>query len=275
MKARWLAGEDNGFALLVVLWTMVMLSFLAFAIIATGRRQVRMAALERLHAQLQAQADGGVWEAAFHLLDPARGHWSADGVIHQVRHDRIVIQYRIVSEGGKVNPNLASPDLLAALLRVVGAQDRIAQTVAANIRAWRFPLQQGATPPAGSAAAYVAAGLTYGPPGAPFQTPEETGLVLGMTPGLTRQLLPYLSLYWDADPILSLASPVVRQALVMTGRNPAPDDEARAQTIVGIDVTVTDTSGARALRHAVITAQPGGNAAFPVRIVQWDMPQNY
>ncbi|GAB6968706.1 hypothetical protein JCM25156A_27440 [Komagataeibacter kakiaceti JCM 25156] len=252
-----------------------MLSFLAFAIVSSGRRQVRMAMVERLHAQLQAQADGGVWEAAFHLLDTSPAHWRADGQVHRVRRGRVTMEYRIASEAGKVNPNLATPDLLAALLRAVGTQARAAREIATNIRAWRFPLQQGEAPPAGSAAAYAAAGLDYGPPGAPFQTNGEIALVLGMTPALAGQILPFVSVYWDADPVPSLAGPVVRQALAMAGGTPTPDDEARSQGIVGIDVIVTDISGTRALRHAVITTQVAGGDASPVRILQWNRPDDY
>ncbi|MCE2574235.1 type II secretion system protein GspK [Komagataeibacter sp. FNDCR2] len=252
-----------------------MLSFLAFAIVTSGRRQVRMAAVERLHAQLQAQADGGIWEAAFHLLDTSRAHWRADGRIHRVRQGRVTVEYRIVSEAGKVNPNLASPDLLAALLRAVGTQARMAQEIAANIRAWRFPLQQGSAPSTGSTAAYAAAGLGYGPPGAPFQTNGEIALVLGMTPVLAQQILPFLSVYWDADPVPSLAGPVVRQALAMAGGTLTPDDEARSQTIVGIDVVVSDISGTRALRHAVITTRQGEGYGSSMRILQWNRPEDY
>lgn len=275
MMRRSAGKADGGFALLIVLWTMVMLSFLAFAIVASGRRQVRIAARERLHAQLQAQADGGVWEATFNLLDTSRAHWRADGMAHRLRRGRAMVEYRIASEAGKVNPNLASPDLLAALLRAAGAQARMAQEIAINIRAWRFPLQQGGPPLAGGAAAYAAAGLDYAPPGAPFQTREEIALVLGMTPALVTQVLPELSVYWDADPVALLAGPVVRQALAMAGQPPTPDDGGRSQTIVGVDVIVTDMSGARARRHAVVMTQPVDGGGFTTGILQWNHPEDY
>ncbi|WP_025812998.1 hypothetical protein [Komagataeibacter kakiaceti] len=61
----------------------------------------------------------------------------------------------------------------------------------------------------------------------------------------------------------------------MAGGTPTPDDEARSQGIVGIDVIVTDISGTRALRHAVITTQVAGGDASPVRILQWNRPDDY
>ncbi|MCW4592391.1 type II secretion system protein GspK [Gluconacetobacter entanii] len=264
--------NDGGFALLIVLWTVVLLSFLAFAIASAGRGQMHTTDLLRLHARLQHEADGGVWEAAFHLLDTSAGHWGADGADHPIRRGNTRLDLRITSEAGKINPNIASTQLLLALLRATGSDMHEAQALTLNIRAWRFPASSDGAGLPGGPAAYVAAGLPYGPPGTPFQSVGELRLVLGMTPVLAARIIPHLSIYWDDEPVAGQADPVVRQAMMSVGNIFPTDETARAEQVVSIESAATDRSGARAFRHAIIMKTPADNATAPVRVLEWDIP---
>ncbi|GBR32538.1 general secretion pathway protein K [Komagataeibacter oboediens DSM 11826] len=264
---------DGGFALLIVLWAVVLLSFLAFAIASAGRGQMRTTDLLRLHARLQQEADGGIWEAAFHLLDTSAGHWGADGTDHLIRHGNTRLDLRITSEAGKINPNIASTGLLLALLRATGLDMHEAQALTLNIRAWRFPASSDSIVLPGGPAAYAAAGLPYGPPGAPFQSVGELRLVLGMTPVIAAQLIPHLSIYWDDGPIVEHADPVVRQVVINAGHTFPTGGMARAEQVVSIESAAQDGSGARAFRHAIIMKAPADNAAAPVRVLEWDIPE--
>lgn len=69
--------RDRGFALLIVLWTLVLLSFLASVIVTSAGQQLRTVAALRRATQIQAMADGAVWEGAFHALDRSAGHWDS------------------------------------------------------------------------------------------------------------------------------------------------------------------------------------------------------
>ena len=229
--------------------------------------------LLRLHVRLQQEADGGVWEAAFHLLDPSAGHWGADGTDHLIRHGNTWLDLRITSEAGKINPNIASTGLLLAQLRATGSDMHEAQALTLNIRAWRFPASSDGAVLPGGPAAYVAAGLPYGPPGAPFQSVGEQGLVLGMTPVLAARLIPHLSIYWDDEPVVEQADPVVRQAMMSVGNTFPTGGMARAEQVVSIESAAVDRSGARAFRHAVIMKAPADNATAPVRVMEWDIPE--
>jgi len=187
-------ARQRGFALLLVLWTMVLLSLIGSRIAASGRAEAQLAANVRDAAVTEAAADGAVQEAAFHLLDAPPRRWAADGSARRLQMPGAVVEVRVESEDGKVNPNVASAALLAALLHEAGADTRTAGLVADSILRWRFPwVRPGMNDP--TLAAYKAAGLNYGPAGAPFRSLDEVGAVLGMTPDLLNRVRPYLSLY--------------------------------------------------------------------------------
>ena len=56
------------------------------------------------------------------------------------------------------------------------------------------------SPHGAKAAQYRAAGMTYGPPGRPFENLDELGYVLGMTKPLLAALKPHLTLWSTSDP---------------------------------------------------------------------------
>jgi len=274
------AHRDRGFALLLVLWTMVLLSLIETRIAASGRAQAQLAANVRDAAVTQAAANSAVQEAAFRLLDAPPRRWAADGAKHVVAMPGgVAVEVRVESEEGKVNPNLASAALLVALLREVGADTRTAGLVADNILLWRFPwTRPGANDPA--LTAYRAAGLAYGPAGAPFRSLDELGAVLGMTPALLARLRPYLSLYVTDAPDPASADPTVLAAIrAVLGGDAALTGAASSlrgtrggvPAVVGVTAAATGPNGTRFVRRAVLRlGQERG--AEPVQILGWDTP---
>ena len=261
--------RQRGFALLLVLWTMVLLALLGSRIAASGRAQAQIAANVRDEAVTEAAADGAVQEAAFHLLDAPSRDWAADAVPRRLRLPGAAVEVRVESESGKVNPNLASAPLIAALLRELGADSRTAGLIADSILRWRFPwVQQGANDP--SLTAYRAAGLDYGPPGAPFQSLDEVGAVLGMTPELLAKARPYLSLYAGGAPDVSSASRVVLAAMRSVLGGGAPHVGGNTVTkVVGVTAIAAGPNGTRFTRHAIL-GLGGQRGSDPVHILAWD-----
>jgi general secretion pathway protein K len=212
-RAAW---RQSGFALLIVLWTLGLLALLGTQLVAAGRGDTQLARSLTDSATLEAATNGAVQQAIFGMLgSPQR--WAADGSAHVVRLGSAVVVVHLEDEGGKVNPNLASATLLSSLLIQVGAAPATAASLAAAIVDWRSGNPQPGLP--GTAASqYAAAGRTYGPPGEAFQSLDELGLVLGMTPALLARLRPHMTVYTDADPDGSTRDPVVIAAL----DNPPP-----------------------------------------------------
>jgi general secretion pathway protein K len=200
------------------------------------------------------------------LMDGSSRRWPADGAVHPIRFPRATVEVRIEDEAGKVNPNFASPELLRALLVRIGADARTAASIAAAIVDWR---SESADPnPLGAKAAqYAAAGRDYGPPGAPFQSLDELGEVLGMTPELLARLRPHLSLFSQTDPLASTTDPVVAMAIRDTGGAGRAAANGRLQVAL-ITARAQGLDGARFTRRAAIRI--GGDVRDrPWKVLAW------
>jgi general secretion pathway protein K len=228
---------EAGFALLIVLWTMVLLALLGTQLLSSARSDSQLARNLVDAAEMRAATNGAIQQAIFHLLEPPPQRWAADGRPYVVRMGAAAVRLRIQDEGGKVNLNAASPTLLQALLVEVGEAPAQAASIAAAIVAWR----SSATQPGGTAALatqYAAAGLDYRPRGSGFRSIGELGDVLGMTPELLARVRPHVTVYSDTDPNGSTSDPVVAAAL---GNPPAsPQTDAIGPDVVSI---VADARG--------------------------------
>jgi general secretion pathway protein K len=266
-------GERRGFALLIVLWTLVLLSLLVTHLTATGRSEARIASNYAANAQAEADADGVVFEAAFHTIN---GDWIADGQPHTLQLGHGVAQVTLYSESGKINPNIASVELLASLLRVLGVEPSQANSLASAIADWREPGEL-ARPAGAKSAQYRAAGLDYGPPNAPFESLDEIGRVLGMTPELLAAMRPHLTLFQYGDPDPSVADPVVLQALKQVQQIPGQTGQpgfpsglnAGLQTVTVVAEARSD-SGGLFTRRAVLRIGPAFERGY--QILAWEGP---
>jgi general secretion pathway protein K len=254
------AAREGGFALLVVLWSLALLALIGTHVTATGRAEAQLAANLRGAAAAEAAADGALHQAIFHLLDPSLRRWWPDGVPREIAlPGGGVAVVRIESEAGKINPNLAAAGLMQSLLLRLGAEPRAAASLAAAILDWRTagqrPRPNGAKEPQ-----YRAAGRDYAPPGRPFESLDELGLVLGMTPELLGRLTPFLSIYHTGEPDMRFAHPVVAQAVTdaaRAGLDAEGGTEAGAAPVVVVSATAALPGGARFTRRAHVRLGPG------------------
>lgn len=261
--------REGGFALLVVLWTVALLSLLVDRFATTARNEATRAAALRAAAQASAVADGLVDVALFHLLDNSTNHWLADGQLHPVDLPRGAAVVTITDHAGRINPNGASPVLLAALLRRLGESEARARQIATSVSEWSaIPGTSSWTNTA--TARYLAAGLTWGPPGEPFATIDELSLVMGMTPDLLASARPYLTVYTDGRLNIANAAPLVAQALADLGaiRPPVPTDKGTL-LIAEIHVDVT-WPGASVVRNVVARIDPRDLDGRFYRLLSWD-----
>jgi general secretion pathway protein K len=261
---------------LIVLWTLSILSLLISQLAGSGRQAIRLASSLRTQAELQAVADGALQEAGFHLAAAGDAHWPANGAVREWRQDGAAIRLRITSEAGKVNPSIASLELLTGLVHACGIDTPQATAIGSALVSWRFPNTQGGY----GLEAYRQAGRAYGPPGQPFESIDELGLVLGMTPPLLACLAPHLSLYRDTDPDPNAADPLVLRALADTLGTPPPLTDAPVnESVVVVSVVATGAGGTRAARQAILGMGPpqssnngeaaGNDATAPFRILEW------
>ena len=250
------AGGQRGFALLIVLWMLVLIAFITAHVTAAGRTEIRIAGNLAANAAAQAAADGGVYQAIFNLADPRpERRWALDRAPHDVDIGGSRVTLRLEDEDARVNPSYASVALLEALLRVVGSDPGSATSLANAIAEWAG---SGSTRSAAAVLAeYQAAGLDYGPPGAPLESLDELLRVRGMTPAVLAALRPHLTLFGQPMPDSAGADAEVAAALALL----AP----RTGGVQALRPTAADTMTARI--HA--TAQGPSNAiATSVAVVR-------
>jgi general secretion pathway protein K len=225
--------RSRGFALLVVLWVLALAALIGMQVAALGRRETQIAANLRAADILEAAADGAVNEAIFRLMRKEIS-WAADGIPHAVNIGRIRVVVAVTNEGKKTNINTATVDALATLMVTLGVDPNEARTLASAIVAWRGGDQSpGAVNAWGQR--YRAAGLDYMPPFAPFESLDEVGLVLGVTPQIYSLLAPQITVYGNAQ-------------------------------AVAIDAHATGSGGASFARHAVVL--PAGREGYSILV--WD-----
>jgi general secretion pathway protein K len=257
--ARHRAG---GFALIVVLWTLVLIAFIVAHLTATGRTEVQIASNLVANSVAQAAADGAIFEAIFNLSDPRpEQRWSVDGTVHQIAIGNSRVVVRLEDEASWINPSTAPPELIEALLRVIGSDPDMAHSLAAALGQW-VGSGSVARPQDTVLAEYRAAGLDYGPPGAPLETLDELGRVLGMTPALLAALRPHLTLFGPPQPNPATSDPVVAAALALLAPKaaavPSPANQAIPDLLtVRITALASGPGNARIIRTAVVRIGAG------------------
>jgi general secretion pathway protein K len=263
---------ERGFALIIVLWGLVLLSLIVGEIGAASRSEAKIARNLLANAQAEAAADAAVFEAAFRLADRSPAGWVADGGTRRLTVGDTRVAVTLEDDSGKVNPNAATPDLLAQLLAAVGAPGG-GRAIAQAIVDWRGG--DGAAPPDAVAAAYRAAGLAYLPPGAPFARIDEVALVLGMTPDLFARLAPHLSIAQRGTPDPSHADPVVARLLAaQPGAASSAGKPASPYTVRVVTIIARAEAPGNALFTRSAVLQLGIGPALPrgYAIIAWDAP---
>src|SRR5215469_17171378 len=131
------SDRQRGFALLIVLWMLVLIAFVVGYVIATGRKEIQISRNIAANAAASAAADGAVYQTIFALSNPREDQRPAlDGTIRTVGIGRSMVTLRLENENGRINPNLASARLLEGLLRAVGTEAGAAADLADAITQW-------------------------------------------------------------------------------------------------------------------------------------------
>ena len=261
--------RNGGFALIIVLWTLVLIGFIVAHVTASGRTEIRIAGNLVANSAAQAAADGAIFEAIFNLSDPQpEQRWPIDGTARQVVIGNTRVIVRLDDEASWINPSTASPALLEALLRVTGSDPDSARRIAAAIGEW-VGSATAARPQETLVAEYRAAGLDYGPPGGPIETLGELGRVLGMTPAVLAAIRPHLTMFGPPEPSPATTDPVVAAALALATPAGQPVAQANQATPDALTVRVTALASgpgnASVTRTAVVrtgTTLPQGYAVL-------------
>jgi len=203
-----------GFALVLVLWVLSLLTIMAGSFALTMRRESTVVAGIKDNAGAIATAEAGIAYAEMMLLNPEPNKaWRADGNIYQVDFGDTRIRLRLLSESGKIDINKADLPMLQALFSQAPAEEEQQAKLVAAIMDWRDQDDllniDGA-----EKKEYKDAGLKYQPRNKPFQTVEELQMVLGMDERVYNWLESVITIYSGQPQVnLKLASPKVMKLI--------------------------------------------------------------
>ena len=211
---------SRGFALILVIWALVLLTSLATGFALAIRHEIRVAGDMASIAQAEATASATLHAAAFMLsLAEPTDRWKADKQWRKVPWPDADIGVRVQSESGKIDINLAPRELFNGLFTQFMSPGR-SETLTDALLDWR----DGDDDPEPSGAEqedYSRAGYTYGPANASFNSVNELRRVLGFDYPTVEMLKPYLTVHskrprinvHGADAVVLMAIPGIDRAI--------------------------------------------------------------
>lgn len=284
---------EQGVALVVVLWTVMLLTVIAGNFVFAMRTETSVVRNAVSGAQAEAMANGAVHRALYENFKPAAdvNTWKADGRERQWEKDGVKIKVVMMDESGKIDINTSSDILLRGLLLSVGVDVTKAAQLLDAILDWRdgdlLPRPNGA-----EREAYQAAGLKYEPANTPFEAVEQLQQVLGMTPDIYFRIAPLITVHSrqsginalvasrgvlmsipDVDPAQVDVYIAQRNQSLANGQTPLPFPagdafmSAAADSVIDVHAEARMPDGAVFVREAV--ARRSGEAKRPVAFLSW------
>ena len=227
--------QDGGFALIVVIWGIGLLSVIAVSFLITVNSQTRAARNMLDAAKAEMLADAGVRIAALKLIArqgpgaKTADKLPTDGTPYRCRLGESAVLTLVVSdEDGKIDLNAAGAPLLKAVLgSFVDDPDKVSSLTGAilDFRDSDDLVQLNGA----ETKDYEAAGLPHGPKNASFESVEELEQVLGLPVPLYRSLLPFVTVHSQRNGIDPQVAPagLLERLSARPGRVPASRGEGR------------------------------------------------
>ncbi len=242
--------NQRGFALVTVLWALVLLGGIAL-VFGAGIRQSAMT-VHNLgdRAELAAATDAGFALALERLLTANTAEIETEGTWF-CRFNDTDLAMTIVDEAARLDLNALSESLAAALLEEIGLSADDSRDIAARILDYRDADDELRTGGA-EAAAYQQAGSPFRPKNEAFDTVEELGRVLEMTPAVIDLLRPVLTVHKrqpGIDP--EIASPTAAAAMKRMMDRP-------------VEAALTDTEASQLYFRALYL--PSVRSTFRIRV---------
>ncbi|MBF0382704.1 MAG: general secretion pathway protein GspK [Magnetococcales bacterium] len=228
--------KNSGFALVTVLWEVVILSIIVLAFSADTRTETTMVRNTIELAQAKARAQGGINLAIYGLLDPnPETKWQPDMEPHDVLIDGQMVTITVQDEGGKFDLNSAPKEILEKLFAPFYEELEIDISLADAVMDWRdyddLKELNGA-----EKTDYLEAGLEYRAKNAPFDSIDELRLVLGVT-----------------DEIFTMVQP----AITVYSQQPEPDQNTASELVLSMMLDMDDIALEEIINQRDISAENG------------------
>lgn len=269
-------ARQNGMALVVVLWLIVLLSIMAAGHTRGTHVDTQLASRQVAVAQARGRAEAGVNHVLLLLLSEKGRDVPIDGRIFGVAIDDKTVTLAVRSATGLVDLNAASADHLDAVLKAAGIAGDKRRQVTDAILDWRdgdnLRHLDGIEDED-----YIAAGLPWTSRDGRFVAVDELRYVPGIGQDEFERLAPLVTVYSGRGGIdLELAPPILVEAMTGERIEPASQDDAGNRGrgpqsgTFHIYATVEAGSGAVAAIEAVVTTSRSTDA--PVFVHEWREP---
>jgi general secretion pathway protein K len=265
------AASLRGYALVSVLWLVLLLTGIAASYHAHARVEARLLTATLQRAQAEGLAEAGVWIAAHeHFSAALSAEARSNRVTRTVDVDGTAVAVTIADASGLINLNGAPPELLAAVLAARSGLNAAEQAAVVDaILDWRD--SDSRRGPAGAEDAdYAALKRSHGAKDAPFATVDELRLVRGMTARAYRALASALTVFGNHARVNTAAAPPeVLAALPRDAADASYDQRFVQQTGEDIyAVSAAATVGA-VTAHVAATIRYARGEQRPVQLLAW------
>jgi len=211
------ASPEGGFALVVVLGLIVLISALAAGHTRNAHAESMIATAFVQRAEARALAEAGVSRAVLDLLAATEERqWPVDGSEHAFDFEGRTITVGIRKATGLIDLNAADPKLLDDLLRASGVEQVDRERIVDALLDWRdeddLVRLNGA-----EADDYRRLGIGWTPRNDKLTSIDELRYVLGITPSTFDAIAPYLTVYSGRSGLeIEYAPPQL--VMLLTGR---------------------------------------------------------
>ena len=268
-KQAW----QQGIALVVVLWLLVLMTVIAASHARIIRTETRLASNQVENSKARSLAEAGVHHAILELLvRDEELRWPVNGSINRIRYEGGSVAIAIRDVRGLVDINSASAELLDNVLAGTGIEETQRKALVDATLDWRdkdsLKHINGAEDDD-----YRRAGLKWAARDGAFSSVEEFRYVLGMTNPLFERLAPYLTVHsGQANIMLDYAPPWLFSVLAETQESSTSANITRRNDGSTFQITVWATSngGSSASLDAVVRIAATSDPAYT--ILSWRAP---
>ncbi|PVV17674.1 MAG: hypothetical protein B6D78_01455 [gamma proteobacterium symbiont of Ctena orbiculata] len=209
--------RQQGFALVLVLWLVALLTIVAASFSTHSKVETRLTgnAIDALRSRLLAQS--GVNRAILELMvsDPQQ-RWNSNGQIYQIETDQGRVSISIRHSSGLLDLNKAPRDQLVKLFALIEDDIQEREALADRLIDWRdsddLRHLSGAED-----ADYRSAGYPYGTAGRDLVSIDELAYVMGFNADRVERLRPYITLYSNTQNVDLRYAPEVLVSLLKGG----------------------------------------------------------
>jgi len=205
--------RSRGFALILVVWILVLLSIMAAGFNSLVRVETRSAGWSAEKVQFQGAAMAAIHRAILGLsTKDSQRDWQVDGVPRKWQWQGFDVELKLLNEAAKVDLNYAPQVVLSRLFGLLLPEADV-EALTGALRDWRDRDDQVSEHGAEDSA-YRAAGLARLPANAPLTSIAELTQVLGFDAQTVEVLRPHVTVFARSTKLdASTASATVLKAL--------------------------------------------------------------